>query len=591
MKRASSLSLMFLLTTLVLDASVSYAKSPGLVMGRVSAKDGSGVLGAVITIFKQDHDGGTISFTRSDKNGFYRLNDLTPGSYYLQVSREGFQPLTSSDVKVVAGRSTVLNVILQEFINLMSDDKNPRNLDLKSILRSTSDRRLIFRDLPGTSRTGQRETDTPFFRSGTINIASSAGLGNENYSVYPNNGENSVASNFAFTEPVSEHGRMIFSGQLSSGFDSYWRVRNTFQYRPEPDRDMKLSVGYGRMSMSGSSVIDATRPMQFLSQDPSYRDGGVQTLMLGFEGRNKVMDSLAVEYGFDLSRIYYGQVKSAFSPYLQLVITPVNGWVIRSAMQSRRLSDANGIMLPDGELLNLMEPTYITKNEGDISISQFKHSELAVAKDLPDEASVELAVYEDHMVGAGTPFLVSTTSEDGPQVRMAQLAQNQTGEHGMRVTVSKKMLDYVTGSVAYVYGTGASFAPADTTMPADLLARDLLSFVHRSYYHSLKGEVRARLPRTNTSIAAALRWYPGYSLTPIDLFADKMDLMTKGVNFSIRQPIHFPDFLGSVGRWEALVDVRNLFDQGTDTFHTGTGDFCLIRNPRSLRFGINLNLY
>ena len=70
-----------------------------------------------------------------------------------------------------------------------------------------------------------------------------------------------------------------------------------------------------------------------------------------------------------------------------------------------------------------------------------------------------------------------------------------------------------------------------------------------------------------------------------------MDIMTKGVNFRFRQAIPVPEFMGTAGRWEALVDVRNLFDQGQDVVRTSDGEVVLTRNPRSLRFGINLNFY
>ena len=85
-----------------------------------------------------------------------------------------------------------------------------------------------------------------------MNVASSAGLSSENYSVFPSDGRNGILSNFAFAEPVGEHGRVIFSGQVNSGYDSFWRVRNTYNYRPEAGRDYKLSLAYGRLSMNGS---------------------------------------------------------------------------------------------------------------------------------------------------------------------------------------------------------------------------------------------------------------------------------------------------------------------------------------------------
>jgi hypothetical protein len=67
--------------------------------------------------------------------------------------------------------------------------------------------------------------------------------------------------------------------------------------------------------------------------------------------------------------------------------------------------------------------------------------------------------------------------------------------------------------------------------------------------------------------------------------------MSKGANVLIRQPIPVPDWMRTSGKWEALVDVRNLFDQRLDRIATTDGEVLLTRNPRSLRFGLNLNLY
>jgi hypothetical protein len=67
--------------------------------------------------------------------------------------------------------------------------------------------------------------------------------------------------------------------------------------------------------------------------------------------------------------------------------------------------------------------------------------------------------------------------------------------------------------------------------------------------------------------------------------------MTKGVSFSVRQPIPMPPFMEGTSRWEALVDVRNAFDTGRAVAQTSNGRVTLSRYPRSIRFGIDLNFY
>jgi hypothetical protein len=590
MRRATRFFSLFLLTFLVLVPPLAVARNSGRITGKVMSVSGDGLLGAVITIFKENPQGGTISFTRSDKNGVYSLANLTPGTYYLQVSREGYNPLTSSNVKIEAGRPTTMNVVLQEFIDIISGPPDSRNWDLRTVLRSTSDRRLIFRDLPGSSAPGV-DPEAPFSRAGVVSVASGTGLGSDNYALFPGNGQSGITSNFAYVEPLSYHGRMIFSGQAHSGYDSAWQVRNTYNYRPDPGRDFKISVGYGRLSLNGPIVQDMARPTQFLLQDPSTRETGVQTLGIGFEAHNKVFDVLELDYGFDLSRVYYGTSKSLGSPFFQVTMTPATTWVLKTALASRRLSDNNSLTLPGGDVLNLTEPTYIARIDGEIYMSQFRHAEISAAKILPDDTTIEVGMYQDRMQGPGLPFLVSTALPSGTSARLVQLREDQTPQHGMRLAVNRRILDYLSGSIAYVYGTGTNLSAPGEATSSDMLARSLLNLMQRSYYHTLTGQMTARFPRTNTSLAAVVRWYPGYSLTPIDLFADRLDILTKGVNFSIRQPIPLPEFMGTNGRWEALVDVRNLFDQSRQIIPTSDGQLVLARNPRSLRFGINLNLY
>jgi hypothetical protein len=576
-----------LLFAVAIISPAAEAKTSGRISGKVTTKSGQSLLGAIITVFKQDQDGGTISFTRSDRQGGYALANLTPGSYYLQVSREGYHPITSSAIKIDPGKTTTLNIILQEFMDFVSGEPDARNWDLKSVIRSTSDRRLIFRDLQATA---PMEAEDPFERGATLNVASTSGLSSDSYAVSPSSGQTGIVSNFAFTEPVTDHARMIFSGQLNSGYDSYWQVRNTYNYRPTSDRDMKFSVGYGRMTLNGPSLGTISRPVDFFDSDPQLRESGVQTLGLGFSSSNKVMDTISLEYGFDLSRLYSGSTKSFFSPFFQIILTPADNWTFRTALASRRLSDNNSIALPGGDVLNLMEPTYIADIDGQVHVSQFKHSEVALGRILNDATNVEVAAYEDRMNGPGLPIFLSSTGQNW-QGKVAQLTEAQSAQRGVRIAMNRKFLDCLTGSIAYVYGSGANLAGEDPRMSSELLARHLLDYVQRSYYHSLTTRLNAVLPRTQTNITAVIRWYPGSTLTPIDLFGDRSDMMSKGANFIIRQPIPLPEFLGSTRRWEALVDVRNLFDQNLQRVQTADGDIILTRNPRSLRFGLNLNLY
>jgi hypothetical protein len=549
--------------------------------------EGKGLIGAVVALFKQDDHGTVISLTKSDQRGTYSLNDILPGAYSLRVSRNGYQVITSPRITINAGKNTAINFVLQEFLDFISARNDPRNWDLKTVMRSTSDRRLIFRDLPGVL-TGDEGANT-FYRSGILNVTSSTPLGGVNYAAYPDQGDAGVFSNFAYSEPISQHTRMIFSGQLTSGYDMLWRVRNTFDYHPGPGREMKFSVGYGRLNLNRLSAGEMARPTDFFNQDPARRDSGVETIAAGFQASNEFFNTMAIEYGLDFSRINYGTSKIIWSPYFQLIMTPHQGWLLKTMMTSRRVSANNSIQLSDGEMINLLEPTSISKIDNQISISQVRHAEFSVAKKVAEDSSMEVTLYRDRVDGPGTPFLMTYNTKSGKKSRAAQLKSDQDAQQGLRVEFVRMLMDYVRGSVTYDYATAAALASPEKPISSDLMARCLLDFIHRSYYHSVTSQLEAKIPQTHTHIQAAVRWYPGNPISPIDLFADRLDTFTKGMSFSLRQAIPLPEFMGNAGRWEALIDLRNPFDQGRSLISTTDGEFSLTRNPRTLRFGLNLN--
>jgi hypothetical protein len=212
-----------------------------------------------------------------------------------------------------------------------------------------------------------------------------------------------------------------------------------------------------------------------------------------------------------------------------------------------------------------------------------------VAKGLSDDMSVEIAAYEDRLDGPGLPFLVTIHGRTGTNSELGQLGPDR--QRGFRFAADRRLSDYLSGSFSYVYGSGTGLTDTSTSLGSEQLARDLLSYMRQSYFHSITSQLRAQIPRTRTNFTTSVRWYPGTPVTSLDQFADRTDILTKGVSFSIRQAIPVPEFMGTSGRWEAIIDVRNIFEQGQDRIRTGDGDLLLSRNPRTLRFGLNLNFF
>ena len=333
-----------LLLAVVTAIPAAEAKTSGRISGKVTTKSGEALLGAIVTVFKQDQDqdGGTISFTRSDRQGGYSLANLTPGSYFLQVSREGYHPITSSAIKIDPGKTTTLNVILQEFLDFVSGEPDPRNWDLRSVVRSTSDRRLIFRDLPSAT---PLEQEDPFSRGAILNVTSASGLSSDSLRTVPGFGTDRRRIQLR----VHGTGERPRPDDLLGPVDL--RIRfllagaQHLQLPPQLRPGLKFSFGYGRMTMNGPTMGTIARPVDFFDGDPQLRESGIQTVGIG----------PGVEQqgpGHDRARIRIRPVPGVlrFDQHLLQPVLPDRRHTrptagrSRPPLASRRLSDNNSIV-------------------------------------------------------------------------------------------------------------------------------------------------------------------------------------------------------------------------------------------------------
>jgi hypothetical protein len=314
----------------------------------------------------------------------------------------------------------------------------------------------------------------------------------------------------------------------------------------------------------------------------------MQTLAFGVEGNTQFLDFVSVKYGFDYSHLHYGDYRSFFYPFVQILIHPAEGWNVRTSFASRHVSDTNTVSLPNGEVLDLSEPTLITMVGNRISMSQIRHSEVSAEKEITQQSTLEIAVYQDRIQGPGLPVMITTITPAERNSQVVEMGEDHSGQRGLRLTLKRKIAENLSASVAYVYGDAVNFAGAGL-WSTERLNGKLADCLLKQNQHSITGRVEAKVPRIKTNVLATTRWYSGNPLTPVDWFSDQMDIGTTSTNFEIRQPIPFPDFMGTMGRWEVMVDLRNILNQGKEIMPTSDGEIVLNRNPRSLRFGLSLS--
>jgi len=537
----------------------------------------------VVRTAQLDDDLENIISMRSDERGFFRTPVLPDGFYSLNISHQDYQPVATAQFAVDSLRSVSLEIVLGNLFESLSREDDPRNQDLRQVLRGASDRRLIFRYLPMPGE-GENAAD-PFTTGGVMSIASGTPQ-SESYFLNPRAGKSGISSNFAFTEPLNSTGRVILSGQVDSGEGSFVRFRNTYGYRPDKNHEYSASIGYGRVYLNGKSADFGHSSNSFANLFPMA--DGLETFSFGVESETRFFNVLSVRYGIDYSRLHYYNDESFFSPSLRIALTPADGWDFEAFIASRPQNDANSVTLPNGEILNLAEPTFITVAGNQVNMSQARHYETLARRNLTSVTTVEFAFYLDYLNGSGVPVsMAAITTPTERRSSVVHLNVNYLSQKGLRFQTKHGFTEHLTGSVTYIYGESKEIAHDIAQETIASLERNIGNFMQQGYRHSIIGRVDAFIPLTRTRLIGMLRWNSGYPLTTLDRFFDEMDVGTKSANIEIKQTIPVPAFMYMPGRWEAVLELRNALNQGSRKLAAADGEIIFDTNPRSLRFGLN----
>ena len=96
------------LSTLLFACGVLRAQNVGSLGGVVTDPAGGAVIGAKVTV--TDVANGIVRTAETDKNGEYNFTQLAPGTYKLEVAKEGFRRFVASKVSVLVATPTSLDI-------------------------------------------------------------------------------------------------------------------------------------------------------------------------------------------------------------------------------------------------------------------------------------------------------------------------------------------------------------------------------------------------------------------------------------------------------------------------------------------------
>jgi len=289
-------------------------------------------------------------------------------------------------------------------------------------------------------------------------------------------------------------------------------------------------------------------------------------------------------YGMDMALLKGSVTVNTFiTPQMQIIFEPTDSLAFRAMMTSRRNSASNRVALSDGESVSLSEPFRLYQSGNSVSYDRTMHYEFGLSHRLPSRASVELGTFADRMIGAPAPILAFVQSPAGERLNPLQLSRQQQSGEGIRVLVNKRFWDFLSSSVAYVYGSGATISGIKIVGDGEVV---MGSDVSKEFFHTLSAQVDADVLRTKTFLSTNLRWAPGSPVTTIDSFRDEFGLGNGSMRLTIRQVLPVPEMWRMTGQWEALFDMKNRLDWEGSRFHLSPGHLLILKNPSFIRVGI-----
>ena len=592
MKNASRGSLIFLLIFFLTATGSSFALSYGHLKGRVQNESGHPLPDILVTLLRKSSSAVLPVLARTDNAGAIFLRNIEAGDYELKVKSANYQSTPSPLIEVEPGQTAVFTLVLETLFRL--GDSSGVNLSLKSLFRTSVDRRLVFRGLPGVMEDPDRHRPFgPLFENAVFQVYNNAGLGGD-YLVFPGDSSSGTTTNFAFSDSLSGNSSYIFAGQLNSGEDSLWRLKNFVDYQLSDHHSLRLFLGYGRMSFDQPSLALMGNPAAIGNNlDFISALGAVKTLSLGVEDTLRWGDMLALVWGLELNQVRTAQTYSFANPSAEISFSPLRRTTLRARMASKRSTHGNTLQLPQTGAINLSDAVHFSQVGDRFTLGTARFYQASIIQQVGHDMEFELATYRNQLFGGSVPFLAIL--EYRPGYEIFHLDGDQAGNRGSRVTLHRTFGENLKTAVSYVHASAMGLEPENVAVVLDEAA--MRSLISRQSYHGLSTQVEIEIPHSQTRLTLLVKFVPkGHPITTLDTFSDVYETSNKGVNLFIRQIVPVPpalfnffglDFL-STYQIEALVDIRNLTNEDLGLVRTALGDAFLLRNPRTLRGGISL---
>lgn len=514
------------------NASDAHASSAvGSIRGFIKDGQGKPLVGASIFVMAEAEaaDAKVVKKANTDSDGKFIAASLLPGRYKVKAEATGFTPIVfAADVqprKVIVFDSILMRRTgtLAEQTSLEKDPKWAARQSRVSIFHYSEEK-------PKTEADEQTEVlaaSTPELH-GYVNAFTQSAVSD--------NAETGsmTGANFALSQQIGRDANVVMNGQVAQGDSATQRFEVLTNGYAGDKHKLALALGYARFTFSRHSSTPKIGQFSLSARDTWQVAGPV-----------------LVVYGLEFARFTEGASATSVLPRFGIAVDAGARTKVFAGLEpGASVDEQSKINLESGEIVFSQPKTVAYSKTGTPLTDSSYRLQIGAEKILSDKSSVEMMAFFDTISGHGVGLLAIPIArvEDDPVLTSEQ----QKGRsRGVRVVYHHRLNSVIDGAIGYAVGEGQELNAQGITDPAHLFTN--------SVFHIISAKVNANFIKTGTKISTVLRIAPSQALFAIDPFQGQIATYDPNVSFTVTQAV--PNFGVIPGQLEAVIDVRNLFDQ------------------------------
>jgi len=588
--RTSKLTLGLIAAVACLPPAQGGGNSPlfaAQILGEVHNPVGIVQMGAKVFLYNRYDQ--LVRQTITNEAGKFGFDALPADSYSIRVTLASFVPAIRRNIAVAAGSESVLNINLAAMLStveLMSAPSPGTILtdDWKWVLRASQATRPVLRFTPDAKQQKSRSSSAMFSKTNGM-LRLSAGEGES----ITGGSQQDLGTAFAVSTSIRDSGQVRLSGNLAlmqnSGLPSAG-FRTTYTKDKDGATGPQVSLTVRQVYLP---MLAGSGPLSDQQTGPVLR-----TASLGTMDKIDLLDSLRLEYGFNLDSVSFLQRLNHGSPFARASYDLGEDGMLRLAFsggtQPSQLASYDGQIAASDlnqDLAALSLLPRVSQRDGETKLQRSETFEagyeLAVGR-RKFSANIYREQLSDAAYTMSAPPGFMSSSDVLPDLDSRSFVFN-VGDYqrsGYSGAVTQAVGDHAELTLAA--GRGGALV-ADSQEATSTKGDDIRNSMHKEQRPWVTMRASADVPWLGAHLSTSYGWTDFRSLMPAHISLTEKTYQDTGWNFYARQPL--PGMGGRRGRLEAMVEVRNMLAQGYLPLTVGGRRAILTNSPRALRGGLN----